>query len=130
MGLHAGFDRGGGCLKRCDPPFDPGRPERAVAQPDAPAGLPDHEAGHADVARKGLHPPGTGAMLPAIAIAARRAAALAAMHPAPLFAADGGGEAGRPGASACAAAGGRGEDFGLHGGALLFPMLRRDGRRS
>lgn len=115
MGLHAEFDRGGGCLKRRDPPFDPGCAERALAQPDAPAGLPDHEAGHPDVARNGLHPPGTGAMLPAIAIAPRRTAPLATVHPAALFAADGGREARGSGSGARAAAGGIGEDLGLHG---------------
>lgn len=53
-------------------------------------------------------------MFPGIAIATRRTAALAAVHAAALFAADGGGEAGCSGSRARAAAGGVGEDVGLH----------------
>ena len=54
-------------------------------------------------------------MLPAVAIAARRTAALAAVHAAAVAVSYGGGAAWRAGAGAGAAAGGGGEDGGLGG---------------
>jgi hypothetical protein len=64
-----------------------------------------------------LRPLRPDAMLPGITIAARRAAALAAMHAAALTAGDRGGAARRTGAGAGAAAWGGSQDGGLHGAA-------------
>ena len=62
-----------------------------------------------DVARRAQ------AMLPGIAVSARRAAALAAVHPAAGAVVDGRGTAWRAGAGAGSAAQGAGEDLRFHG---------------
>jgi len=75
---------------------EPGRGEKAAAG--------------ADIGGDGAKAGRAAAMLPAIAIAARRAAALAARHPAPRPAVDRGRAASVPRAGARAAAGRGGED--------------------
>jgi hypothetical protein len=67
-----------------------------------------HIAGHRPELR------GAGAMLPGVAIAARSAAAPAAVHPAARLVVDRGRTAGRTAAGTSAAARGAGEDVGLH----------------
>jgi hypothetical protein len=86
---------------------------RALREPEGMIGVLDDHAGDAQVAGDLLHPPRTGAMFPAVAIAARRAASLAAMHPAAGPAADRRRAAGRAGAGARAAARRGGEDCRL-----------------
>ena len=77
----------------------------------------DH-AGDPQIASDILYPGGKGAVLQSVAIAARRAAALAAVHPASGFAVDRR-RAARPArAGARAAARGGGEDVRLHAALL------------
>ena len=85
--------------------------------PYARVGVLHDQAGQAQVAGDVLHFRGEGAMLPGVAVAARRAAALAAMHPAPRAAPHRRGAARRAiaGAGPCPAARRLGEDFRLHG---------------
>ena len=130
MGLNAQIDRGGGsspllspardertCEARRGQPIKRGRAARAIRQPDGSVGVLHYHGGDPQVAGDVLHPAAAGAMLPGIAIAARRAASLAAMHAAALAAADRRGAAGgtAPGAGAGAAAGGAGQFVRLPG---------------
>ena len=112
MGLIPQIDRGGGRAERRDLLVDGGREARLIREPGGSVGvLHDHE-GDPQIASDLLHPGGEGAMLPGVAITARRAAALAAVHPAACAAPDRRGAAGlpTPGAGARAAAGSRLQD--------------------
>ena len=113
--------------ERRDPPLQPGGVARAIGQPDRPAGVLHHEAGDPDIAGDRLHLPGEGAMLPAVAIAARRAAPLAAMHPAARAAMDRRRAARRPGPGARSAARRAGQDFRLEGGVRRHLHCDRSG---
>jgi len=114
MGLLPQKDGGGGCAVGRHRPGD-GRPEaRGFGQPYRSAGMSDDHAGDPQIAGDVLHMGGKGAVLERVAIAARRAAALAAMHPAAGLAVDRRRAARPAGAGARAAAGGVGEDLRLH----------------
>lgn len=84
------------------------QPQHGVGEGDEPGTLP-HIAGD------GAEAFGAGAMPPGIAIAARCAAALAAMHPAAAMTVDRRRAAGRTRTGARAAAWGAGENVRLHG---------------
>ena len=109
---------GGGCPERCGPPIADGGAAQAILPPDRLAGVLHDQAGQPQIAGDVLYPGGEGAMLPGVAIATRRAASLASMHPAARTAPDGGGSAGcaalRAGAGAAAER--IREDFGLGAG--------------
>ena len=85
---------GGGCPERCGPPIADGGAAQAILPPGRLAGVLHDQAGQPQIAGDVLYPGGEGAMLPGVAIATRRAASLASMHPAARTAPDGGGSAG------------------------------------
>jgi hypothetical protein len=89
-GLFAQNDGGGGCAKRCNLLFPACLCFHTLGPPDGVAGMFHPHGREPQVTGDSLHARGEAAMFPGIAIAARRAAALAAVHPAPGAAVDGG----------------------------------------
>src|SRR5690348_8947618 len=88
MGLLAQIDRGGLCPERRDLLVDGGKEAGLIREPDGSVGVLHDHGSDPQIAGDRLHSGGEGAMLPGVAVTARRPAALAAMHAAARTAPD------------------------------------------